>query len=443
MSHHKLLLSIVLATSNRLPGQRLRPAIRQALGRVGRAGRRGRRRAQRLPSDDELRERIDRAVNFGRANRHLDGDQNAAWQIVHGLLAFGKDFEIYRQGKLIPALDYLLGGGELNGWKLRKGDHGVQSILEAGSKTGMGHPDQWLGYLSQCGLQFDEPLMVAGQEYHVDDLLTQAQWDIYPGMEATWTLMAFATYLPLDAEWTARDGSEWTIDRIVDMEADQDIDASPCGGTHRLYGLALALNRHLAEGGQLTGAWQKADRQIQAAIAKAKANQQPDGSFSSQFFLRPAFSDDIDKRLGASGHTFEFLTLALNERAVRRAVDDAGAGGPARHARADRASRTGMRRPLPRHARFGIVSAPSIRRPPMRRRPPLRHRTATDSASPAGCADRPRRPRLNESPRNRGSRAQRSAGFSPAVSGRFFRRRGPHQPACPAPVRSLCRSPAR
>ncbi len=268
------------------------------------------------PSDDELRDRIDRAVNFGRANRHLDGDQNAAWQVVHGLLAFGKDFEIYHQGKLIPALDYLLGGGELNGWRLRKADHGVQSILEAGSKTGMGHPDQWLGYLSQCGLSLDEPLTVAGQQYHVEDLLTQSQWDIYPGMEATWTLMGYATYLPLDAEWTASDGSEWTIDRIVDMEADQEIDSSPCGGTHRLYALALALNRHLADGGLLTGAWKKADGQIQAAIAKAKANQQADGSFSSQFFLRPAYSDDIDKRLGASGHTFEFLTLALNDQQV-------------------------------------------------------------------------------------------------------------------------------
>jgi hypothetical protein len=269
-----------------------------------------------MPSDDELCQRIDRAVNFGRANRHLDGDQNAAWQVVHGLLAFGKDFEIYRQGKLIPALDYLLDGGELNGWKLRKGDHGVQSILEAGSKTGMGHPDQWLGYLSQSGLSLDKPLVVAGQTYHIEDMLTQAEWDIYPGMEATWTLMAFATYLPLDAEWTARDGSVWTIDRIVDMESDQEIDTSPCGGTHRLYALALAVNRHLAEGGELTGPWQKADRQIQAAVAKAKANQQPDGSFSSQFFLRPAFSDDIDKRLGASGHTFEFLTLALNQQQV-------------------------------------------------------------------------------------------------------------------------------
>ena len=265
-----------------------------------------------LPSDEELCRRIDHAVAFGRANRHLDGSQNAAWQVVHGLLAFGKDFEIYRDGKLIPALDYLLAGGELNGWKLRKGDHGVQPILEAGLENRHG-PSRPVARLS-VAMRFeplDEPLVVAGERFTVEDLLTQAEWDIYPGMEATWTLMAFATYLPLDAQWTARDGSEWTIDRIVDMEADQKIEESPCGGTHRLYALALALNHHLAAGGQATGAWAKADRKIQAAIAKAKANQQPDGSFSSQFFLRPAFSDDIDKRLGASGHTFEFLTLAL------------------------------------------------------------------------------------------------------------------------------------
>lgn len=269
-----------------------------------------------FPSDEELCRRINRAVSFGRANRHLDGSQNAAWQVVHGLLAFGKDFEIYENGKLVPALDYLLNGGELNGWKLRKGDHGVQSILEPGSKTGMGHPDQWLGYLSQSGLSKDEPLMVAGQKYTIEDMLTQSEWDIYPGMEATWTLMAFATYLPLDAEWTARDGSEWTIDRIVDMEADQKIEDSPCGGTHRLFGLAVALNHHLAAGGQVTGVWAKADRKIQQAVAQAKANQQNDGSFSAQYFTRPAFADDIDRRIGVSGHTFEFLSLALSEKQV-------------------------------------------------------------------------------------------------------------------------------
>jgi hypothetical protein len=33
--------------------------------------------------------------------------------------------------------------------------------------TGQGHPDQWLGYLSQCGLQLDERLNRIGVSPHV------------------------------------------------------------------------------------------------------------------------------------------------------------------------------------------------------------------------------------------------------------------------------------
>ena len=66
-----------------------------------------------------------------------------------------------------------------------------------------GHPDQWLGYLSQCGLApcgrggvpLDARLVVNGRDFTVADLLSQAQADIAPGQEATWTLMAFSSYL--------------------------------------------------------------------------------------------------------------------------------------------------------------------------------------------------------------------------------------------------------
>ena len=107
---------------------------------------------------------------------------------------------------------------------MRKGDHGLEAVVEAGSKTGQGHEDQWLGYLSQCGLSPEQPIVVGGQTYTIHDLITQAQWDIYDGMEATWTLMAFSTYLPLDAEWTAKDGTTWNIERMVEMESAQDLD---------------------------------------------------------------------------------------------------------------------------------------------------------------------------------------------------------------------------
>jgi hypothetical protein len=268
-------------------------------------------------SADQLRDRIDRALAFTQSKRHMDQQTVAAWQVVHGILVYGRDLQIYHDGELGSALDYLLRGGALNGWNLRPAPHGVKSILEAGSKTGMGHPDQWLGYMSQCGLSPDEPLVVAGKQYKISDLLSQSQWDIYPGMEATWTLMAVSTYLPQDATWTSSDGSQWTIDRIVDMESDADVNSAACGGSHRLYGLAVAVNHYLEEGGKLEGAWLKADQKIKQAVATAKAYQQPDGTYSTNYFIRPSTSPEIAKRLSTTGHTFEFLTMAMNDEQVR------------------------------------------------------------------------------------------------------------------------------
>lgn len=274
-----------------------------------------------LPSDNVLRDRIDKAIAFTQSNRHLNTKDQAAWQVVHGILVYGPGFEVYHDGQLVGALDHLLGGGALRGWTMRKGDHGLEAIVEAGSSTGQGHEDQWLGYLSQIGLPADTQLIVNGEKFTVSDLISQAQWDIHDGMEATWTLMAFVTYLPLDAQWTAKDGTQWNIPRMVKMEAEQDLGSSACGGTHRMYGLAVAMKRFLESGGDPakdpTGAWQACQQKIADAVAAAKQYQQPDGSLSTNYFARPSTSAEISKRISTTGHALEFLMVALDDQQLQ------------------------------------------------------------------------------------------------------------------------------
>ena len=268
----------------------------------------------------DLCARIEKVLAHARNDRRLDASVHGAWQVVHGILAFGPDFPIAHDGQTSAALDYLLGGGPLTGWQLRPGDHGVLAVVEEGSTTGQGHPDQWLGYLSQCGLTgipLDTRLVVGGRDYTVGDLLKQAQADIQPGKEATWTLMALATYLPPDASWRAGDGTRWTTERVVQMEADADLSTSACGGAHRLYGLALALKKHLSATGaspdRLAGGWAAAADAIADAIDRARRFQQADGSFSTHFFDRPGTSADVFAKLGATGHIFEVLALTLDD----------------------------------------------------------------------------------------------------------------------------------
>jgi hypothetical protein len=276
-----------------------------------------------------LCERIDAVLASARDGRRLNAGVQGAWQAVHGILAFGKDLPIAHDGTVSPALDYLLGGGPITGWMLRPGDPGVIAVVEEGSTTGQGHPDQWIGYLSQCGvatdpegltggLPLDTPLVVAGRKYTLADLFAQAQHDIRPGQESSWTLMALAAYLPTDASWEAGDGRHWTTEDVVRMEADSAIVGAACGGTHRLYGLAAAVRAYRDAHGAPPpdSGWAAAEDVLADHIDMARRFQQPDGSFSVNFFERPARSPDVFSTLGATGHVFEVLALVLDDESL-------------------------------------------------------------------------------------------------------------------------------
>ncbi len=275
-----------------------------------------------LHGEDALKARLDNAIAFTR-DRHLDPQRNNAWQIIHGVLAYGNDLQLSVDGKLHPAVDWILDGGQFKGWNLVPAEKGVESIMDPGNKVGEGHEDQWIGYLSQTGVSLDHPVKVGDRNFKVRDMLTQAQWDMRQGMEATFTLMALATYLPLDAHWKTKDGSEWTIDRVVNMEAtlhknvEQLSGESACGGTHRLYALATALNKYQRAGLPLKGGWLAAHEKVQGAIQAARDFQQPDGTLSVNFFTRSGSSPDIAARLYAGGHAFEFLSLAASDKELR------------------------------------------------------------------------------------------------------------------------------
>ncbi len=268
------------------------------------------------PAAADLKSQIDEIIDYTLHERLLSARDQAAWQVVHGLEAFGRSLPLEHDGKVSPALDYLMAGEPLKGWVMRPGDKGVISLSDPGSKTGQGHPDQWLGYLSQCGdVKLDDPLVVGGKTYKFRDLITQAQWDIFDGMEASWTLMALVTYLPMDTHWTAKDGKEWTTEKVAEMEALTKPGTGGCGDSHRLYALTIALNRHLRETGQkgeqLKGPWANVYRRVESAKKAVRDFQQRDGTFSTAFFERPAHAPDLGARIYSGGHTLEFLAVAL------------------------------------------------------------------------------------------------------------------------------------
>jgi len=281
-----------------------------------------------LPSDEEFLKQIDDVLDFTYEKRRLSLADQAAWQIIHGSMAFGRQYPVKDGDKVVSAVDHVLAGGKMNGWNLVQGDlldektgrYGVRSVMEAGTKTGQGHADQWLGYLSYCNIPLSEKLVVEGKDYTLEDMLLQAEKDVNrnPLREYSWTLMALTTYRPTDYKWIAGDGQEWSIEKLVEIELEHSLDSSPCGGTHRMVGLTMARNKHLEAGGKLEGVWKKCDERIQECIAKAREYQNPDGSLSSNYLQRPGKSADLASSMGSAGHVMELLTTAMTKEELEQ-----------------------------------------------------------------------------------------------------------------------------
>jgi len=281
-----------------------------------------------VPSDAELRKRLDDALEFTQQHRHLSIERHAAWQILHGALAWQKEFQVeLPDGEETSAIDYLLAGGEMNGWTAQAvlidretGRYGLRAIMEPGTKTGQGHHDQWLAILSQADLPVDQTVQLAERQLTIDDWVTQVQLDIHRNAERefSWTLIGLTRYRDTGFEWRALDGSQWSIARMMQSEAERPVGDGACGGTHRLIGMTMALQRHREQNGALHGPWALAEERIQEAVARARNFQNDDGSFSTNYLARGGRTPDLAQNLGTTGHVLEFLTLALSDEELRQ-----------------------------------------------------------------------------------------------------------------------------
>lgn len=276
-------------------------------------------------SDADLAKRVDNAIQV-TANRVLDINVNNAWQVVHGILAYGPDLKMKVDGKELSALRYLFDGNTMKGWELYSTPHGVTAKMSPGVAEAQGHPDQWIGYLACCGVKLDDPIVVTvgGEKktFKFRDMLDAAKWNVYEGMEGTWTLMALAEYssddyTPIFGTWKNSTGQEWTLEKLTDMEATAGIENAACGGAHRLYALAQAVKLYKKTGKELTGGWAKADALVKKACEKAFEYQQPDGGFSNGRFNSSRISKDVDERIDSTGHVLEVLAYALDDDQLR------------------------------------------------------------------------------------------------------------------------------
>jgi hypothetical protein len=271
--------------------------------------------APRTQRFERLRTRINQTL-AAYQRRPLNTAQHTPWEVMHGFIAFGIPTQIRvggPGGDLVNAIGWSNMGGRCKGQVMlaASGDR-----LTAQKGIGVqGHSAQYLAILAQCRVAANSPISIQSKQFTVADLIAEEKLSCKAGTELTFALIALAHYLPTDAEWHSRDGVAWTLEKLVEEEIEQPIRGAPCGGTHRLFGLAYGCQRRLRATGALDGAYLRDDKYVRdyQTFALTKL-QNRDGSFSTEWFKYPADrDDDIDRKIQTTGHILEWLVGSLDQ----------------------------------------------------------------------------------------------------------------------------------
>ncbi|MEI8016565.1 MAG: hypothetical protein WCH39_00130 [Schlesneria sp.] len=278
------------------------------------------------PQTDPFTELLDRAIEI-TSKRTLTANAHSPWQIFHNILALRQDTVLRLGDQKVNAIEWLATTEpqfDKQPWLLLT-KHGAKFHSYTRIYAFEGHPSQFLALLSHSNLPMDYQFHVQGKVVTLNDLVNNSMKEVNTAEEVTWVLWALQHFLKPDAVWVNQLNETWSIERLVQMETSAPVVGAPCGGNHRLFALTRARDKYLASGGQLRGVWYLADQKIKQHIEIARSLQNPDGSFSNEFYKGPGHTTDVNKRFNTSGHTMEFLSASLpkerlSETWVRNAV---------------------------------------------------------------------------------------------------------------------------
>lgn len=274
--------------------------------------------AKQQPDADPLRDKVAEAIDISK-RRYLDGKVHTPWQILHGILALRQDYEIKLNGQKINTLDWMKQGQTFDRkpW-VEKTQYGGRFHTYTERYHFEGHPNQFLAILTMSDLPVTTTFNSPQGPVTIKQMLDHAKMVVNDVEEQTWTLWALSKYLPSNAAWVNNKGEQWSIERLVEKQTHANFNKAACGGTHGLFALAHARKYHLDAGNNLNGVWIEADQTIKKYINTARALQYSDGTFSCGYFAYKDYKKDFAERLSPTGHTLEFLMMAVSDEELEK-----------------------------------------------------------------------------------------------------------------------------
>lgn len=245
-------------------------------------------------------------------HRPRSTSEHSPWGCMHAMLPFGVDSKLLVNGRESNAIGWLCYNGDCHGQRLFELDPYGRIHAEIGPGL-QGHAGQFLAMLAQSRVPKTFSMRIQGRDFTVADLIEYEQATCKENTELTFKLIGLVHYLPSDAEWTARDGQRWNIERLIREELRQKIVGAACGGNHRLTGFSYAVRKRETRKEPLDGQWLRAKVFLDSFHNYAFSLQNPSGSFSTDWYAGRADNGKYTRYLETTGHITEWLVYSLPE----------------------------------------------------------------------------------------------------------------------------------
>jgi hypothetical protein len=262
-----------------------------------------------------LQARIEAAIEQTRKRDLLI--TNGFWTIFHGILGLGPSVPLFdpKTNDRVNALDYLAAGGEIRGLRFLPTADGLDVETRPGMFISQGHQDQFVAEMVQWGVSPGKRFVVGGKDYTFMDFLrhSKARASARQRQELEWAILIIGQHFGTDISWKNNAGEYVDFKDLLRQELDKPLTTAACGGTHRLFGLSWCYYLHLRRGGKADGIWKEVAERLADCKRTARRLQNPDGSFSTDFFKGRGNARDMQLRINTTGHIFEWLALALTD----------------------------------------------------------------------------------------------------------------------------------
>lgn len=262
-----------------------------------------------------MRSLVRRVLNY-YYDHPMNTRDRSPWEVMHVALSYESKSRLLvggPTGKPVSAAGWLCYNQPCRNMRLMYvDDEGELQVRSA--PAFQGHEGQLLAMLAQAKISSDYPMLVDGRDLTVKDLIRAEMRTCYPRTELTFKLIGLMYYLDSETTWVNDQGQDWSIRKLITEEMRQPIRGATCGGSHRLSGLTLAYKTREARGEPMDGEFLAAQRFVAQYQQQAFRLQNPDGSFSTNWFQGKENRDDLDRQLRTTGHVLEWLLYSATDR---------------------------------------------------------------------------------------------------------------------------------